>query len=58
MNNLPKVIEPVGFGWHQKSVRSEEHTSELQSLRRIPGNGARKELDDYKLVNPKRRVMM
>ena len=22
LNNLPKVIEPVGLGWHQKSVHS------------------------------------
>ena len=46
MNNLPKVIEPVG----------------LDDLRKVVGDdfspGARKELDDYELVNPKRKVMM
>ena len=29
-----------------------------RSLFQIPGNGARKQLDGYVLVNPKRKVMM
>ena len=45
----------------QEQKQSKENGTErlpFPVASRIPGNGARKLLDGYELVNPKRKVMM